>query len=365
MRAALRTAGINPTLEKWLAWNGVTASATDVDAELLEVLPTEFREEYDDWFRLNSEYEAKFVRRTFDGSAKSPIKFSTICSMTFLKIWSDLEPYILQVLLGATTLFVLLKDREDYVKKVGRFWTVVTFIATTTIFGLTLLETHATRRETREKERTADKRDAANTKQIDVLTEQVRLEREENKQNSDGFRLSFAALYNKYSELASRTNNSGLLQELHRTQNDLRDTQSKLDQPKATLTASFWTSGMSSENLSRDKVVSRRPDGSVSIDVIVLNPSDVAALNGAYTIRICETCKFAKEPAGLSLISGSPEYDRQKAFDRILSKTGDERRTIEIIPPPSLPFGGRFEVDVLYRCVNCISDKVPLWVTFQ
>jgi hypothetical protein len=51
--AAMRAAGINPTLEKWLEWNGVT----DVDAELLEIIPTEFREEYEDWLRLNSEYE--------------------------------------------------------------------------------------------------------------------------------------------------------------------------------------------------------------------------------------------------------------------------------------------------------------------
>ncbi|HZW96104.1 MAG TPA: hypothetical protein VFF64_24375 [Candidatus Eremiobacteraceae bacterium] len=56
--AAIRRAGITPTLEKWLEWNWVT----DVyDAELLEVLPVEFREEYEDWLRLNSEYERKFA----------------------------------------------------------------------------------------------------------------------------------------------------------------------------------------------------------------------------------------------------------------------------------------------------------------
>ena len=55
--AAIRAAGINPTLEKWLEWNGVSDA---YDAELLEVLPTEFREEYEDWLRLNSEYEARF-----------------------------------------------------------------------------------------------------------------------------------------------------------------------------------------------------------------------------------------------------------------------------------------------------------------
>ena len=60
--AAIRAAGINPTLEKWLEWNGVT----DVDAELLEVLPVELREEYEDWLRLNSEYEARLTDLTSD-----------------------------------------------------------------------------------------------------------------------------------------------------------------------------------------------------------------------------------------------------------------------------------------------------------
>jgi hypothetical protein len=57
--AALLTAGIEPTLTKWLEWNGVS----DVyDAELLEALPVEFREEYEDWLRLNDEYEARFAQ---------------------------------------------------------------------------------------------------------------------------------------------------------------------------------------------------------------------------------------------------------------------------------------------------------------
>ena len=56
--AALEAAGIEPTLDAWLAFN----EATDTfDAELLESLPAEFHDEYIDRLRLNAEYEAKFA----------------------------------------------------------------------------------------------------------------------------------------------------------------------------------------------------------------------------------------------------------------------------------------------------------------
>jgi hypothetical protein len=56
--AALLAAGIEPTLEAWLAFN----EATDTfDAELLDILPVEFHSDYEDRLRLKAEYEAKFA----------------------------------------------------------------------------------------------------------------------------------------------------------------------------------------------------------------------------------------------------------------------------------------------------------------
>jgi len=52
--------GTEPTLNAWLELNGV---ADVYDAELLEVLPAEFRDEYEDRLRLNSHYEAKFAEQ--------------------------------------------------------------------------------------------------------------------------------------------------------------------------------------------------------------------------------------------------------------------------------------------------------------
>ena len=56
----LRECGIEPTLDDYLS-----ASDCDdtLDAELLEVIPAEFREEYEDRLRLNSHYERKFAEK--------------------------------------------------------------------------------------------------------------------------------------------------------------------------------------------------------------------------------------------------------------------------------------------------------------
>ena len=59
--AVLQMHGVEPTLDAWLDFNGVS----DVyDAELLEVIPAEFCDEYNDRLRLNSHYEAKFAEQT-------------------------------------------------------------------------------------------------------------------------------------------------------------------------------------------------------------------------------------------------------------------------------------------------------------
>lgn len=56
--AVLRMHGIEPTLDAWLDFNGVS----DVfDAELLEVIPAEFCDEYESRLRLNVHYERKFA----------------------------------------------------------------------------------------------------------------------------------------------------------------------------------------------------------------------------------------------------------------------------------------------------------------
>jgi hypothetical protein len=53
-------AGIEPTLDHWLDMNN---SLGVYDAELLEIMPVQFRQEYEDRLRFNTELEEKFERQ--------------------------------------------------------------------------------------------------------------------------------------------------------------------------------------------------------------------------------------------------------------------------------------------------------------
>jgi hypothetical protein len=132
------------------------------------------------------------------------------------EIFNDIYPYILQVLLGTVALFGSIKDWEDYGNKFGRFrhlrWALLLF--TIAVIALTLYDTHSSRREARQKEQAAEKTGVESKAQIGTLTQQITLERDENKTNADGFRKSFDSLYQKYSDLAAKTQNKELMQEL-------------------------------------------------------------------------------------------------------------------------------------------------------
>src|SRR5579872_5841312 len=209
------------------------------------------------------------------------------------------EPYIFQVLLGLVALFGLLKDWKDYAEASKQFWKplrIVVLAATLCVILLSIFDTYVTHKEAYEKEQIAIRKEAESKKRIDDLTEQVTQEREENKNNADGFRTSFARLYDKYSELIARSQNADLIKEIKRTRDELKATQDKLNQPKARLTASFWHPGLAPDRLVREVALSRQADGSITLDLAVVNTEDVTATSGGYTVRLCEECRFLKEP---------------------------------------------------------------------
>lgn len=144
-------------------------------------------------------------------------------------------------------------------------------VVTLCVILLSVFETYTTHKDASEKEQTASRKEAESKKQVDDLTKQVTQERDENKQNADGFRQSFAALYNKYSDLAARVQNADLLREIIRTRKELKATQDKLNQPKARLVAGFWVPD-AALTFPQETTVSRRADGSIAVDVIMSNP---------------------------------------------------------------------------------------------
>lgn len=62
--AAIRDSGGEETLDNWLRWNLLDPGDSDsYDAELLEIIPDEFQDEYEERLRLHSYYEAKFAEQ--------------------------------------------------------------------------------------------------------------------------------------------------------------------------------------------------------------------------------------------------------------------------------------------------------------
>jgi hypothetical protein len=271
-------------------------------------------------------------------------------------------PYILQGLLGLIALVALIKDWKDYGEASGKYKhpvRIAVLIGTIAVIFFSMIDTYNTRIEAKQKEQEASRKEAANKKQAEDLTGQIRLEREENKHNSDGFRESFGRLYQKYSDLAAKTQNAELLREIKETRDELKTTQEKLTQPKAELVASFWKSEMTEADVEKQIDATRNKDGSVSLDIVTLNAGDVVALRGAILLRVCMLCKFTKEPEGSQHLPGASEQERTFPFEHILSHTLTEKRTIEVTPLPAV---GNFTFAVGYACENCVTEMQILHV---
>lgn len=281
----------------------------------------------------------------------------------FLHFLLEVEPYVLQGLLGLVALFGILKDWNDYGEASGRFKKpvrITVLVVTLIVILLLTFETYNSRSEARKKEETANQKEAASKMQIDGLTEQISQEREENKHNADGFRESFATLYQKYSDLAARVQNADLLREIIQTRKDLKATQEKLTQPKARLTASFYRPGMTTDNGPRETTGTKHADGSIAFDLVVANPGDVPALHGNFTIYICDQCRFSTEPIGSVHVSGSSEQERQFFYGSIPPHTLT-KFTIEVTTVLT-----SFEVGTSYTCDNCVPNPIqPLMVNVQ
>src|SRR5260370_21098612 len=97
----------------------------------------------------------------------------------------------------------------------------------------------------------------------------------------------------------------------------------------------------------------RLENGNVHVLFTVKNVSPTAAKNPELWLRICDTCKFAKEPDGFENISGvgfNPKI-RHRALQTILnSEVFLPMMGVDVIPP--LPSSG-FDIGFQYACENC------------
>lgn len=268
-----------------------------------------------------------------------------------------LTAYGLQIILGLIALIALWKDWKEYnkrSKKWGKFVRGFLTVATLLLIAFSVMDTRSNR--------------ASAAKESDDLKRQITQLRDDARIANDGFRQSFAGLYDRFSQLQSKVQNgellkqnATLLQEITETKKELLSTEAKLSQPKPKPLASFHTTDMREVPIT--KTTTARIGTTVSVSIIVYNPSDVTALSGSVAVTPCQECSFASEPTGFVKVAGAPDSQRNMDFQRIFSKSAMQLPTFDVAVPLNL---NRFPITVRIACENCAPSELQiLWVAIQ
>jgi hypothetical protein len=273
--------------------------------------------------------------------------------------------YGLQVIIGLIALLGIWKDYSENKKrskKHGKWIYLGLFLLTAFLMILSIVDTRSNRAKVaKDTQQAVGEKQTADAR-INFLTDQVGQLRGDSRANSDGFRKSFDGLYQRFANLQAKVTNADLIREIDETKKELRATQDKLNTPKATLIPSFYFLDYSYKPPILEMSASRQPEGSIPIDFVVINPSDVSALRGEITLRICDLCQYAKEPEGFTKRNGAHNNDRAKSFEHILGNTLLEKMTAEINTPLNV---NRIEVMVVVVCENCEAVEQRLVINVK
>jgi hypothetical protein len=98
-------------------------------------------------------------------------------------------------------------------------------------------------------------------------------------------------------------------------------------------------------------------DGSVHVEFMAVNLTDVNADNVDITVVMCKGCKFAKEPSGLGKLPGQSEDLRTLVVPNFHAWQTTPTISLDIVPPPLV---SEFAVGFLYRCSSCVLTDQPV-----
>jgi hypothetical protein len=267
----------------------------------------------------------------------------------------------IQVLTGLIALAALWKDWNSYgaiSKRFGKrlpiFLAVFIVLAVSFTIGQTWV---------------AVEREAKSAGHIEELGNQ--LKRNEDgaerraKQQSEIFQGTINGLNLRLSDLQTKMNtepllrqNAALLKEIHDIRAQVNATRTSIEQPveKAELVATFNKDpGLPPEPdqaIIHKISVPRQTDGTVEFTISVMNKSKVQARELFVNVRICNKCRFAKEPSGFKKAPAAPDYDRYTEMNNL--PIGVAIVIPLKVKPPDLSSG--FEVDVTARCENCVVN---------
>jgi hypothetical protein len=205
----------------------------------------------------------------------------------------------------------------------------------------------------------AEAESVANKARIQTLSDQILQMSRDRTTAENGFRNSFAELSEKIASLQTKAATQELSQELDKTRTELREAQSKLVPPRANVFPSFWSPELPTSQLPAVTTTAKLINNTISVDFFAFNKSDTAAMNGVITIRICNACKYAREPEGSRTIKGVEEHDREFPFMIIYPHAGLHKCRAEIIPPEGLE---QIPFDTTASCQNCEPQPLQRFI---
>jgi hypothetical protein len=272
---------------------------------------------------------------------------------------------ILLLILAATTAVAAIggetrhKDEPRFFKSITRRGWVSLVCAVLTLAAGIGKEVKQ-QRENEQLRAVADEEKKKSAEDIKGLEGQVKAANTAQERNTELFIKSFSKLSGEVSSLQTQAKTEALQKKLATVEAELQKTQKALaPPPKAVLAFSFepFINPPAAPAVPVTEVkLPVLADGSVRVEFTVLNISDVDAVDGEFTLQICEDCKFAKEPAGFRKLAGQSDKERYVKFQRILVRTALQTMTVDITVPPK--YSG-IVVQIVYRCRTCIVPEEP------
>jgi hypothetical protein len=289
------------------------------------------------------------------------ILFPTFAYATIVSYMSGLLNSIPYILAGATVflgVFQLIKEWDEYEKLKFPWLRKAVLVALVLIGALTFVSLYLDNKAKAEEKNKSDG-------DIRELKAKVQAANDAQSDNTKLFVDSFGAMSKEVSNLKAEVKTEELQKKLASVQADLVKTQKAMAPgPKAELTFSFvpFQNPPSGSIPVSHVILQANLDGSVHVEFAVMNHTVVDATNIELDIQICDNCKYAKEPAGLTRTPGAPDTIRTLHLDHLLPRSIYETISLDIIPPSNsvdVPVGFN------YRCSTCILPTSPATGTFR
>lgn len=179
--------------------------------------------------------------------------------------------------------------------------------------------------------------------------------------NTDRFLRSLSAVSREVGDLRMQVRTEELQKRLASVDAELQRTRSALTAPtpKAALQFSFEPYDNPPATSAHDGAPTLETSlpidgkGVVRVPWTVVNTTSVAAVDIELTLVICDSCRFAKEPAGSTHQPEQSGVERNHRFGRILASQKLFTQTVDVIVPPG---ANAFELALTYRCSTCVVN---------